>query len=297
MAYPSLRSLLFVCRSGEGLVPPKKTLEKQTDNAIRKLIGKPVLARPKEPETPATRIHALQAEIRVRQRVNPYQSDLYKFVTELVWTKDEARGGEVRQFPSYPFIRDYADDYIIEPLQMWEKSRRMLGSWFASAADLWVAAGGQDPRWLGQKTTEFPNGIPVLMRSIENRQVIIAARKLEDIQGSSWFLNERVRFIYDQLVMRGIHEKWPGFPTFTFSETVARGSNGGRINAVPQGPDVFRGAGATMVRMEEGAFMSDFKRTLAGMGPTLTGGGHCLVITTAESTSYAAEIALDKIDP
>lgn len=272
-------------------------LLKKQDLTMKQLIGRPVCQRPKEPETSAARVATLANAIRVRSRKSPWQTDLYRFVTELVWTKDEARGGDVRLFPAYPFIYDYAEDYITEPLQMWEKSRRMLGSWFACAGDLWIAAGGQDPRWLGPKTDEHPDGVPVLLKSTQNRQAIIAARKLEDIQGSAWFLNERVKFIYDQLVMRGIHEKWPDFPTFTFSETVAKGSNGGRINAVPQGPDVFRGAGATVVHMEEGAFMPDFKRTLSGMGPTLTGGGHCLVITTAESSSYAADIALDKVDP
>lgn len=225
------------------------------------------------------------------RRENPYRSSLKRFL-ELCYTKDEGRAGKVRHFPvEWPYWDTLIEDVMTEPLLLIEKSRRVMASWFMCAFDLWLIAGGYDPRWpILMPTDENPNG--------ENRQVILAARKLEDIQGSSWFLHERIAFLYRQLVERGYTEThWPGFPEIKFTFNRASASNGGRIDAVPQGPDVFRGAGATAVHAEEMGHWTQLKDSITGAKMVLQGGGHWLGLTTPNAASYCADIALDRIEP
>ena len=130
----------------------------------------------------------------------------------------------------------------------------------------------------------------MLMRSIENRQVILVARRLQKLSGSAWFLRERVKFLYDQAMARGIQQAWPEFPTFEWTYEEARGSNGSRINAVPSGPDQIPGAGATLIHAEEVAFWPAAKASIARMRPTVQGGGHLVLVTTAQAGTFAEEL-------
>jgi hypothetical protein len=214
---------------------------------------------------------------------NPYQRSYLTFWNELVYTKDEARAGEVRKAPAWPLFRDLEDDLMRFPLQLWDKSRRVMASWFMCAFDVWLMAGGQDPRW------------PSLMRSTRNRQVILASRKLEDIQGSAWFVEERVKFIVEQLEERGIRKHWPTFPEFTWSFAKGVASNGGRIDAVPQGKDSIRGPGATVIHAEEVASWPQAQPSIESAKMVTQGGGHLVAITTAATDTYAADIVLDQI--
>ena len=61
-------------------------------------------------------------------------------------------------------------------------------------------------------TYQGRRGNPVLMQSAENRKVILAARKLEDENGSADFLS-RAQFMYDQFEAKGGREKWPQLPS------------------------------------------------------------------------------------
>jgi len=224
-------------------------------------------------------LHDRLREIKVgAQRAGPWQTNFRAFLRDWVWTQDEARGGLVARLPEDPYLDEVCDTLMERSLLMVEKSRRVRASWIVSALNLWVAAGGQDPRW------------PSLMLSTHNRQVVLAARKLKDLQGSAWFLRERVKFLYDQAVARGIQEHWPEFPTCEWTYSEARGSNGARINAVPSGSDQLRGPGATVIHCEEAAFWPRAKSTIAGMLPIVLGGGHVVLVTTAQGGTHAQDI-------
>lgn len=240
----------------------------------------PGLIRPME--LPEQRLLALHDRMRVLKQgllqSALYQRDFRRFLLDWVWTQDEERGGQVARLPDDPYLGDVCDALIERILLLAEKSRRVRGSWIACGFDLWVAAGGQDPRW------------PSLMLSTHNRQVVLAARKLKDFQGSAWFLRERIRFIYDQAIRRGIHEVWPEFPEFEFTYSEARGSNGARINAVPSGSDQLRGPGATLIHGEEVAFWPAAKAAIAGALPCIQNGGHIILITTPQAGTHAEQI-------
>jgi hypothetical protein len=233
------------------------------------------------------RVLALARVAKAKKTPNPYKSDFKAFLSTMVYTRDEADGGKVKPFPAHwPLWDDLIDDVLREPILMVEKSRRVLASWFMCAFDLWVIAGGYDPRWPQlMPTDQNPDG--------GNRQVVIAARKLEDAQGSAWWLAERHRFLYDQIIDRDFHKThWPGFPTIDFRYNWAKASNGGRFDAVPQGADQLRGITATVCHMEEVGFWSELKPSITGALPTIKGGGRIVMVTTAAAGTYAAELAL-----
>ena len=260
---------------------PRQQVSKTAEAALSSLIGVPAPIEEAQPLTSAERLAAILQRARqiTHPPINPLQRDFHKFLREEVETKDEARAGQVAHTPDWPYIKEVCDALVECPRLMTEKSRRVLASWITCAFDVWLCAGGQDPRW------------PELMLSTANRQVIIASRKLKEIQGSAWFLKNRIKFIVDRLELNHIRERWPEFPTFTWIETEATASNGGLISAIASGKDQSRAAGATFIHCEEVAFWEEAKDSIESMIPTLLGGGHIVLITTPQVGSYAADIA------
>jgi hypothetical protein len=227
---------------------------------------------------------------------NPYQNNFRLFLRDCVWTTDEARGGRVAPAPDWLFLDDVCDMLITEKKLFIEKSRRVFASWTVCAFDVWLAAGGQDPRWKGKKTDEHPEGEPSLMRGNSHRQIFIVARKFEK-PGSDWFLQSRVKFICEQFELHGCHEMWPAFPRFQFKEGEATFSNGSTITAVAQGADQLRGPTSTFVHCEETAFWEMAQPTMEGLLPSLLGGGHVAIVTTAQAATYAQKIRDGKLKP
>src|SRR5436853_7051019 len=134
------------------------------------------------------------------------------------------------------------------------------------------------------------------MMGDSHRQVFIVARKFEK-PGSDWFLQSRVKFICEQFELRGCRKLWPEFPEFQFKEGEATFSNHSHITAVAQGADQLRGPGSTFVHCEEGAFWELAQPTMEGLLPSLMGGGHVCLVTTAQAATYAARIRNDALTP
>jgi hypothetical protein len=275
---------------GDGRLPGPRGL----DAALGSLIGRPVQVEQDAPLGPAERVALLLQRVRQLQAgaaPNPYQTDFCKFAFELVRTKDEAAGGVVRPLPPDPYLYEAADAFFTCPLLLIEKSRRVRMSWWACAFDIWLWAGGQDPRWLNLNTDE-----PVLMAAQGNRQIILASRKLEDLQGSQWFLEKRIKFILDDLERRNVRDYWPSFPEWTFKTGEIAGSNGSFMTAIASGADQARAAGATLVHAEEIAFWPQARASIGGMLPTLLPAGHLIGITTPQANSFAHELVMDRLE-
>jgi len=208
---------------------------------------------------------------------NPYQRSFTRFRTEMCYTKDEAAGG-VRLMPDWAYLREMDDALIEERLLLEEKARRVLASWHCCCFDVWLCAGGQDRRW------------PRLLVDTGHRQVILAALKMDGFQSSSWFLENRVKFILDEFEVRGLRELWPTFPTWKWTAYQIQFSNGSVIDAVPQGADKLRGPGATFIHAEELAFWPEAQQSVNAALPVLKGGGHFCGITTPNVGSFAHRI-------
>lgn len=211
---------------------------------------------------------------------NRCQTDFFYFATHACWTIDEAAGGRVALLPPHPYLKELADRLITKDRLFVEKSRRVLASWFVCAFDVWLAAGGQDPRW------------PVLMNNTGNRQIFIVNRKFES---SAWFLKRRVKAIVDHFEEKGGRDLWPDFPKFTWKEGEGESENGSLITAVGQGSDQLRGAGATFLHIEEVAFLEQAQQTIESSLPVVKGGGHVCCVTTPNAASYAKRIRDGKL--
>lgn len=239
-------------------------------------------------ETVGERVAMLAAHLKdlATPSQNPYQTNFHRFLTERVWTKDEAAAGRVARFPDWPYLKDMCDDLICCPKVFFEKSRRVLATWLCCAFDVWLAAGGQDPRWKDE------NGNSSLLYATGNRQIFLCHRKFED---SAKYLRERVKFIVDELCRRNIWEVWPEFPEWDWKESEGRASNGSLITAVAQGSDQIRGFASTALHFEELSFWENAQVTVEGAIPTMRGGGHMYAVTTPKANTYAKRIRDGKL--
>lgn len=228
-----------------------------------------------------------ELERRTNPAYHPLKHNFETFLFEACWTKDEARGGRVAQVPDWPFLHQLANELIVTPLLLIEKSRRVLASWTLCCFDIWVAAGGCDPRWRGKKTADYPEGEPTLLNSSRDRQVYVVAQQFDQ---ANWFLHERIKFIVEHSLAHGLRDRWPDFPEWIFIEGLAKLSNGSRITAVAQGANQLRGPGATLHHWDEFAFWERAKQTVEGSKPTIDGGGHIAACSTPNTDSYARSL-------
>lgn len=264
----------------------------EKEKPLKKLVGGKLSPIRPEADNPLAQIAVLARHIEQLTAPPPknlYQSDFHAFLTTLCYTKDEAAGGQVAKMPDYPYFQDLCDALVeCHPLLI-EKARRVLASWVVCGFDLWIVGGGQDPRW------------PALMKSTENRKVVVASQKLEGEAGSAWFISERIKFIYDEFETRGFREKyWPEFPKIDWKFGKATATNGGIITAIAQGADQARGIGATFMHVEELASWQMARESINVMLPTLRGkqegeGGKLCAITTAKSNCYACDIVQERL--
>lgn len=229
---------------------------------------------------------------------NPYKRRFLNFLAKCVWTVDESRAGRVKQFPTgkgkdgrywLPIWEEMEEQYLTQKLVMLEKSRRVLASWFTCAFDIWLCAGGQDPRWVNE------DGDPVLMLSDVNRSISLITQRAEGQAGSEWFLESRIKPILVQFEEQGCRDLWPDFPHWEHRADRILFSNGSTIHALPQGPEKARGPGITFAHVEEFAFWEQAEPTISNLQMTTFGGGHLAAITTANNGTYAQRVRDDKL--
>jgi hypothetical protein len=258
--------------------------------ALDKLIGRPLVPEPRQPVTAAEKLALLLQRIHEQHNPppNPYRESLTKFCTTMCYTVDEADGGKVKQMPDWEILREFDDAQLECTPLMVEKCRRALISWRACCADLWIVAGGYDPRWPAlMPSKENPNG--------GNRKVIIAAKKAEGESGS-WDYLLRIKFIYEEMGRRGLRELWPDFPELVGVKVDRLTfSNNGVISAVPQGEDNVRGAGITRIHAEELSTWDQARGTMATALQTLRPHGKLVAITNARASTYAADVYYERL--
>ncbi len=270
-----------------GRSTPKNLVTKDDQKQIARMLGRRFACQGKLPETDAAKILALAAQIRRGREKNPYQTDFTRFATEMAYTVDEGAAGRVALMPDWPYLRELDDALLRFSPMMIDKARRTLITWRICAADLWIVAGGQDPRWPAlMPTPDNPNG--------GNRKVIIGSQFLEG-EGSSQDFLARIKFMIDQIEERGLRDLWPGFPTFSGNLSRLTASNGGIVSAVPQGANKVRGSGITAIHSEELGFVDEARATVMQALQTLRPFGKFWGVTTANAASFAADIYHERL--
>ena len=207
---------------------------------------------------------------------NHPKNNFLVFLRECVWTVDEARAGEVRKWPfgvgedgkSWDeYWRVWDEALLTRKLLFVDKTRRTMASNVVVAFDLWLLAGGQDPRW------------PELMRSDRNRSILIQSKKLEGETGSQAFV-AKMETLCRNFEENGGRKLWSEFPKAKFSASNGRFNNGSRVEAVAQGGQQVRGPGSTLIHVEEAGFMEEAQESIETAVPALAGGGRIVVVTT-----------------
>lgn len=206
-------------------------------------------------------------------------------------TIDSASGGKERPWPTDdrwgldplgrrwdPLWLDWDDSLLCYSPLLVDKTRRVLASNIVCAFDLWLALGGQDPRW------------PSLMHSNRNRLILIAARKLEGKTGSQEFL-DRICKEFKLAVRNGLPALWPEMPDLV-NEATNRlvFSNGSEIHALPHNADEVRGPGPTLLHAEELATWPAAQDTIETAAASLYPDGHLVAVTTPAAVTYAADL-------
>ena len=214
---------------------------------------------------------AIRARARLRshqhQATNRYKAHPYPFLTECVWTLDQA-SQSVRRFPSYSdpspscscipggcenFIHHLANRWLQHKRFLVPKSRRVLVSWTMVALHCWLA------------------------RFFPGTTIAFVSRKqgLNDSEGAAELVR-RVKFIEEHLPV----EIEPLPFKYNFAR-IAYPTIGSEIIGVAQGADQLRQYGLTAIFADEFAFWELAADTYAASLPTLEGGGRFTAVSSA----------------
>ena len=213
----------------------------------------------------------LRATARLRatqkQHSTQYRDDPYRFLTECVWTLDQATS-QVRRFPTYDdpapgcdcqpggcknYIQHVCNRWMAHKRYIVPKSRRVLVSWTMVALHCWLA------------------------RFYPGSSVAFVSRKqgLNDSEGAAELVR-RVKFIEEHLPL----EIEPIPFKYNFAR-MAYPTIGSEIIGVAQGADQLRQYTLTAIFADEMAFWELAHDTYSASLPTLEGGGRFTGVSSA----------------
>jgi len=104
----------------------------------------------------------------------------------------------------------------------------------------------------------------------KDKNVLVIATKLSTAMN---FI-KKVRIMLDGL------PKWLLLTKFEPTKQAIRFDNGSQINAIPTSPDAGRSEALSLLIVDEAAFIRDFEDIWTGLYPTLSTGGHAVIIST-----------------
>jgi hypothetical protein len=202
-----------------------------------------------------------------RQHTTQYRDDPYRFLTECVWTLDQATS-QVRRFPTYDdpaqgcecmpggcanYVQHVTNRWLQNKRYLVPKSRRVLVSWTMVALHCWLA------RFYPGSTIAF----------------VSRKQGLNDSEGAAELVR-RVKFIEEHLPME--------IEPLPFQYNFARikyPSINSEIIGVAQGADQLRQYTLTAIFADEMAFWELAHDTYSASMPTLEGGGRFTGVSSA----------------
>lgn len=177
----------------------------------------------------------------------------WPFMRECMLTLDQAdRINPIKRFPcdKLPYLKPMLDVWMVEPLVIVRKSRRMKISWAAIGFNLWDA-----------------------MFHIGRRIFFVS-----DKEDKSDELVRRAEFVYKH-IPEGIIPALPE-AKYTYCK-LAFPSINSEILGVAQGADQLRQETASRIFADEFAFWERARETYGAMRPTIEGGGQILIVSTS----------------
>lgn len=200
---------------------------------------------------------------------SPFASE-WEFLTRAVWTKDEA-SGEIRQFPNWPYLKYLTErrreTYLDPPIHAYEKSRRMMITWWLSALYLYdTLTQANHANYIGSRT----------------------------LKTSAFLLgNERIYGVYERIP----ESVWPNKPRLETGNKHEKGflsltcpTTGSYMEAVASGAEQLRQYTGTNVFCDEIAFWEWWNMSWSAIRPILEGGGHADLVTTPNLGAEAEAI-------
>lgn len=188
--------------------------------------------------------------------------DPLRWLLRWVYTKDEAKQ-QTRRFPWKPHIVEFLNRFLTEKLLIVIKSRKMLMTWVMCALSVWMA--------------QFN----------KNTLVIIQTQREQDAEA----LIERCVFILDNQpeFLRQPYKMRSKPCDIRFHD------NGSRILGIPKGENVIRMHTASMVYIDEAAFVDNLEKSIAATNPCIMGGGKLVMVSTVQP-SYFIDLVEDMVD-
>lgn len=222
---------------------------------------------------------------------HPFSSS-WEFLTTACWTRDEA-SGQIRQFPRWDYLRHLSDSRGRHRIRAYEKSRRMMITW-------WLVA-----EYLYDLMTQA------------NHTNAVASDKLEK---SAYLLGpDRMQWVYDlippvsdgtanMLQARGMdvgpfrERVWPNKPEVLFTGKQGRGwrqaaceRTGSVIMAVASGESQMQQYTFSNILMDEFPRWQWQEESWRNIQPTTLGGGCVDIVCTAELGSFAYDLLYDEV--
>jgi hypothetical protein len=238
-----------------------------------------------------------------KDTANPFPTT-WDFLSRAVWTRDEA-SGRIRKFPSadimhdgeprFEYLKHLTDHRLDHTIAAYEKSRRMLVTWWAVA---------------------------VYLDDILRNQTHLNAVASDKLEKSAYLLGgDRMEFIYRHIppVDDATYTRlsslsmskdwldqfkeplWPDKPKVTFEgkqgygwKSVRCEETGSSIMAMACGASQMQQFTFSNVLMDEFPRWQWQEESWRNIQPTIQGGGHVDMICTAELGSFAYDILYDR---
>lgn len=226
-----------------------------------------------------------------RRTIPDAVSTPWSFLQHAVWTRDEATNS-IRQFPSgerFDYLRYCTEEREKHRVRAWEKSRRMVVTW-----------------WL----------VALYLYDLMVKQNDLSAVASDKLEKSAYLLGvDRMQLIYDlvppvsdvmlgKLRAQGIdvgpfrEDVWPNKPAVTFSgkrglgwELASCGSS--RIMAMASGSAQMQQFTFSKVLMDEFPRWQWQEESWRNIQPTTQGGGAVDIVCTAELGVFAYDLLYD----
>lgn len=215
----------------------------------------------------------------------------WEYLQACVWTRDEA-SGQIRKFPSWDYLRYCSEVRGQHRVLAWEKSRRMMVTW-------WLVA-----EYLFDVMTQPTHTDAVASDKLEKSAYLLGPDRMQCIYDLIPPVSEaQLRMLASRRVDVGPFREqvWPDKPVVEFGHKQDRGwrmascaATGSVIMAVASGESQMQQYTYSNILMDEFPRWERQEESWRNIQPTTQGGGHVDIVCTAELGAFAHDLLYDE---